>query len=490
MATSATQPTQIPKRSQTQAPSDAVKSTDGATQPDRNIDKIVLGDICFPAWYSSYYGKELLGGVPGNSAKSGNGTKASGNLATSLPYEGSKEDTNRATAHGRRDRDHPGIINMLYVCPRCFKYSRELVTWWEHVHWCEKQGYLPGNKIYAHPKGKRTIMVPSHPAPKQSRGKRGSVGQRMIQEEVHDEGEWSIREVDGGDDMLFCQNLSLFGKLFLETKSVFFDVTDFKYFLLVYTSPATPPTAANATKTEAPPKDENSRSQIVGFFSKEKMSWDNNNLACILVFPPWQRKGLGSLLMGVSYEISRREGVIGGPEKPISDLGKRGYNHFWAGEICRWLLSLTPTATSLPTSTAAPANGGATAATRGEPELVVDVEACSRATWIAPDDCLGVLREMGLAGEAGTGPPPASRATRAAGANTDAAAAAEASSSAAEPTAATDQMVRRVRISQAAVREWVAKHKVSLEKACDPDGFVEGYALKGKGKAAAEEEAV
>ena len=70
------------------------------------------------------------------------------------------------------------------------------------------------------------------------------------------------------------------------------------------------------------------------------MSWDNNNLACILVFPPWQRKGLGSLLMGVSYEISRRERVLGGPEKPISDLGRKGYKRFWAGEIARWLLEL------------------------------------------------------------------------------------------------------------------------------------------------------
>ncbi len=55
--------------------------------------------------------------------------------------------------------------------------------------------------------------------------------------------------------------------------------------------------------------------QVIGFFSKEKMSWDNNNLACILVFPPWQRKGMGKILMGVSYELSKREGRVGGPEK-------------------------------------------------------------------------------------------------------------------------------------------------------------------------------
>jgi GNAT superfamily N-acetyltransferase len=55
--------------------------------------------------------------------------------------------------------------------------------------------------------------------------------------------------------------------------------------------------------------------QVVGFFSKEKMSWDNNNLACILVFPPWQKQGLGQILMGASYELSKREGRLGGPEK-------------------------------------------------------------------------------------------------------------------------------------------------------------------------------
>ena len=55
--------------------------------------------------------------------------------------------------------------------------------------------------------------------------------------------------------------------------------------------------------------------QVVGFFSKEKLSWDHNNLACILVFPPWQRNGLGRLLMAVSYELSRREGKVGGPER-------------------------------------------------------------------------------------------------------------------------------------------------------------------------------
>lgn len=173
------------------------------------------------------------------------------------------------------------------------------------------------------------------------------------------------------------------------------------------------------------------------------MSWDNNNLACILVFPPWQRKGLGALLMGISYEISRREGVLGGPEKPISDLGKKGYKRFWAGEVARWILGLEM------------AGGG--------DETIIDIEECSQATWIVPEDCLLVLKEMGVVEDAGMGKPKA-RVEHV-----------EVDEEGEKPTV---QDVPRVRLSKAALREWVEKNGISLERTCDPEGFVEGYAMK------------
>jgi hypothetical protein len=164
----------------------------------------------------------------------------------------------------------------------------------------------------------------------------------------------------------------------------------------------------------------------VGFFSKEKMSWDNNNLACILIFPPWQRKGLGSILMGVSYEISRREEILGGPEKPISDLGKKGYRRFWGAEIARWLLECKET-------------------DKKKGKDIVTVEQISRETWIHGEDCLGVLREMGVAEKE----KPSGKVT-----------------------------VERVVIDKERVREWVEKERLCLDRVVDLEGFVEGYGFK------------
>jgi histone acetyltransferase HTATIP len=126
-----------------------------------------------------------------------------------------------------------------------------------------------------------------------------------------------LYEIDGEKQKSYAQNLSLFAKLFLDTKSVFYDVTTFLYYVLVAHAPQPDiPHTANSAPERAGKGE--GVGQVVGFFSKEKMSWDNNNLACILIFPPWQKQGLGQILMGASYELSRREERIGGPEKRMS----------------------------------------------------------------------------------------------------------------------------------------------------------------------------
>ncbi len=162
------------------------------------------------------------------------------------------------------------------------------------------------------------------------------------------------------------------------------------------------------------------------------MSWDNNNLACILVFPPWQKKGLGKLLMGISYAIAKREGIMGGPEKPISELGMKGYTKFWGGEIAMWILG----------QGVAKKGKGALVEASGEGE--VTVESISRDTWIAKEDVLAVMREMGIV----------EKVLREEG-----------------------EQVERVRIDKEAVRRWCESKRVPLRQAIDEEGFVEGYAI-------------
>lgn len=445
-----TAPPSPPRLAKKQTP--AKQHTSDQRRPgiiDRNIDKVVFGNVCFSTWYHSPYGTEALGEISGNS------TNANG--VNGLQDGGSKEEAlsnpNRKTKEERLDR--------LYICPSCFKYSKELVPWWQHVHQCERRGYVPGRKIYTHPRSRSRTrpMSTSGATAAVTKGlgrkrKASDAAPYTFEEEADDQGEWSIWEVDGEEEGLYCQNLSLFAKLFLDNKSVFFDVIGFNYFLLVHTTPCPP----SDDGEHLPPK-----RQVVGFFSKEKLSWDNNNLACILVFPPWQRKGLGALLMGVSYEISRREGMLGGPEKPISDLGKKGYKRFWAGEIAAWLLGLD---------------------TSGEDEVVVDVDECSKATWIVPEDCLMVLKEMGVVEEAEAGPRKKKRL------NVTTAEEVDGVEDAAIPEEVEEEMqtVPRVQLSKEAVWDWVRANKIPLETACDSHGFVEGYAIKQTGIEEGEEE--
>ena len=175
----------------------------------------------------------------------------------------------------------------LYVCRWCFRYSCDADAYTKHTRLCLHRTAPPGTKVYDH-------------------------------------GGYAVWELDGEDHKLYAQNLSLFAKLFLDHKSVFFDVASFLYYLLTFTDPTDP-----------------DNYYILGFFSKEKLSWDANNLACILVFPPYQHKQLGKLLMGVSYKLSSWEkdgGLIGGPEKPLSEMGRKSYTRFWKERIARYIL--------------------------------------------------------------------------------------------------------------------------------------------------------
>lgn len=83
---------------------------------ERNVDNVVLGDILFRAWYPSRHVKEIV---------------------------------------GREVVEEKEMLERLYVCKHCFKYSKELMGWVGHGKACERRRggaapMVPGRKVYSH----------------------------------------------------------------------------------------------------------------------------------------------------------------------------------------------------------------------------------------------------------------------------------------------------------------------------------------------------
>ncbi|KAA1132490.1 hypothetical protein PGTUg99_004274 [Puccinia graminis f. sp. tritici] len=254
----------------------------------------------------------------------------------------------------------------LYVCDGCLRYLFSSEAYLQHKMRCNVT-HPPGRKVYQ-------------------------------------SGNLIIREVDGSRAKLYCQCLCLFGKLFIDHKYIFFDVEGFNFYVL--------------TSAESDQRTGGIRETILGFFSKEKVSYDGYNLACIVTLPPYQKKGYGTLLIEFSYELDRFEAdkeigsfrddsrklILGTPERPLSTLGARGYLSFWTAVLVRFFRTLfTPppprlgaeldkqlgTNKKIPRTTKMMATP--------EKTIEISLEEISRSTRLRSDDVAFALISSGLA---------------------------------------------------------------------------------------------
>lgn len=81
--------------------------------------------------------------------------------------------------------------------------------------------------------------------------------------------------------------------------------------------------------------------------------------------------------MSASYELSRHDGVLGGPETPLSELGAKAYTAFWGARLARSILAL-------------PEKGP-----NHKSKRKVSVGQLSDRTFIAPKDIVATLKGMG-----------------------------------------------------------------------------------------------
>ena len=131
--------------------------------------------------------------------------------------------------------------------------------------------------------------------------------------EIYRDGSLSLFEASPTTHKFFCQCVCLLGKLFLNETAVCYDVNPYLFYVLC--------------------ECDDLGAHVVGFFWRTGKWSDFNICSSLVVLPPFQNKGYGSLLIKIAYHIAKLKGTYGGPERPLNDMGKVAFESYWRKAI-------------------------------------------------------------------------------------------------------------------------------------------------------------